>query len=53
MSDYECIDRLGIWEGYRVAAVERFEVAEVGGRSVNREYLPLSHDSMDCQLTAN
>ena len=33
MSEYECIDRLGGWEGYRVAAVERFEVAEAGGRS--------------------
>ena len=25
MPTYECIDRLGGWEGYRVSAVERFE----------------------------
>ncbi len=32
MSQYECIARLGGWEGYRVAAVRRFEAGVRGPR---------------------
>ena len=30
MSEYECIGRLGVWEGYQVVAVERFDASETG-----------------------